>query len=475
MDAVSDACEYCGTPHPDAGTARTGRPRKFCNDVCRQAAHRARKASGTTAGDPALLALTPALGPRPPTTVSPASVGPSAGDELIAEIVRDIQDASRELLRALETPEAEEPLMLAAQMQEKLDGLVAGVVGRARHRRVTWAKVSNALKISEDTARHRFTERHILRRLSRFARRQHLPASLGELYTPRRATPSPRKRPPGPASTDRGTDGTTTRETGPPAPESNGAAYNRLAPVLSMLVRTAKISNKDMSAQIGCSASYLSRILNGERVPTWELTRRIARVCGADPDVLRNVWESQKLSSKRRDTTVVVIEDATPPALELLHQAIRTLYLRAGRPAPHDLAVASRWTLAADDIAVLLEAGLPAWNVLEPFVTTLGGDLNYFRKLLDNALEEEQEEHLHDPSTPTHVSWDTAPAGPSVSEQPTSTALTGIFAQFSSAFRNQPMVESGKARLLQRLAERNDDRQQRQTGKPCWPRVIAEG
>ncbi|MDX3589103.1 helix-turn-helix domain-containing protein [Streptomyces europaeiscabiei] len=368
--------------------------------------------------------------------------------------------------------------MLVAQMQEKLDGLVVGVVGRARHRRVTWAKISTALKISEDTARHRFTERHILRRLSRFARRQHLPASLSELYTPRRAAPSSRKSTPGPAGTDSGTDATATWETGPPAHESSGAAYNRLAPVLSMLVRTAKISNKDMSAQVGCSASYLSRILNGERVPTWELTRRIARVCGADPDVLRNVWESQKLSSKLRDATVVVIEDTTPPALDRLHQAIRTLHLRAGRPAPHDLAVASRWTLAASDVAVLLEAGhLPSWNVLEPFVTTLGGDLGYFQALLNSALQEEQDERLRGPQVPTPASWGAVPppAGPTASDQPASTALAGILAQFSSAFQNQPTVESGKARLLQRFAERNGDSPQRLTDKRCWPRAITEG
>ncbi|MEU0250458.1 helix-turn-helix transcriptional regulator [Streptomyces sp. NPDC006235] len=51
-----------------------------------------------------------------------------------------------------------------------------------------------------------------------------------------------------------------------------------------MLIRTAQLTNKEVSSRIGCSPSYLSRILSGERVPTWELTRKFAHACGADPE-----------------------------------------------------------------------------------------------------------------------------------------------------------------------------------------------
>ncbi|WP_309030045.1 helix-turn-helix domain-containing protein, partial [Streptomyces alfalfae] len=47
------------------------------------------------------------------------------------------------------------------------------------------------------------------------------------------------------------------------------------------------------------SASVLSRLMTGERFPSWKNVAAIARACGADPDVLRTVWEA---SSARRDS-----------------------------------------------------------------------------------------------------------------------------------------------------------------------------
>jgi transcriptional regulator with XRE-family HTH domain len=101
-----------------------------------------------------------------------------------------------------------------------------------------------------------------------------------------------------------------------------------------------------VSGRIGCSASYLSRILSGERVPTWDLTRKFAQACGADPGVLRTVWESEKLSQKGREL-VMDLDGTSLTAAEQLRIAVQTLHLRAGRPAPNDVAVASRWLLSA--------------------------------------------------------------------------------------------------------------------------------
>ncbi|MFI6376543.1 helix-turn-helix domain-containing protein [Streptomyces sp. NPDC050546] len=65
-----------------------------------------------------------------------------------------------------------------------------------------------------------------------------------------------------------------------------------------MLIRTAQLTNKEVSSRIGCSSSYLSRILSGERVPTWALTRKFAQTCGADPEVPRTSGNPR--SSARR-------------------------------------------------------------------------------------------------------------------------------------------------------------------------------
>ncbi|MFD8024540.1 helix-turn-helix domain-containing protein [Streptomyces lavendulae] len=151
-----------------------------------------------------------------------------------------------------------------------------------------------------------------------------------------------------------------------------------------MLVRTSKQTNKEVSTKMGISASYLSRILSGERVPTWSLTQNFARACGADPDVLRTVWESEKLNEKPSARTP--LEGPPLPAALRLHQAIRTLHHRAGRPASQDIALASHWTLSVTDVASVIEGqAIPAWQTLKTVVKLLGGDRDYFEALWKEA------------------------------------------------------------------------------------------
>ncbi|GAA2462897.1 helix-turn-helix domain-containing protein [Streptomyces lavendulocolor] len=389
------------------------------------------------------------------------------GEEILAEITRDLQDSARDLLRMLAASDGEEPLRRIAQMQDQLDGLTAAVVGRARYHRVTWAKISRILRVSEDTARHRYTERYILRRLARFTRPGSIPGSFTELFGTAPTTP------PDHPTEQGGTPeaGTPARTDDPPADdittisEPSGVAYNRLAPILSMLVRTSQLSNKEVSAKIGCSASYLSRILTGERVPTWELTRKFARACGADPDVLRTVWESQKLSQKGRDATVIDQAEDPMPATERLRTAVRTLHLRAGRPAPHDIAIASRWALDIASIASVLEAeALPEREVLLPLVRFLGGKVDYFEQLLEEAQEEllngpgllHRPRPAREPRGAANEEGDRRSRSPHLSESRETLApagLDGVLEAFSEAFTEQRTLESGRARLLQKLAE----------------------
>ncbi|MFG2351826.1 helix-turn-helix domain-containing protein [Streptomyces phaeochromogenes] len=323
-------------------------------------------------------------GPRP---AAPAS----RGDEILTEIARDLQDAARDLARLLPSDDGAQPLRRIAQMQEQLDGLSAVAVGRARYRRVTWATISSILHINEDTARHRYNERYILRRLARFARSGTVPASLSGLFgTTASKGPEPPGVPGAAAESPDASDGLPCESTTPSEP--SGTAYNRLAPILSMLIRTAQLSNKEVSTRIGCSPSFLSRILTGERVPTWELTQKFAQACGADPEVLRAVWESEKLSQKSRDATIPDTTDTLMPAAERLRTAVQTLHIRAGRPAPHDIAVASRWSLGAAAVASLLEAAsLPNESTLTAFVSLLGGNIDYFEHLLHSALLEAEQ------------------------------------------------------------------------------------
>jgi transcriptional regulator with XRE-family HTH domain len=398
--------------------------------------------------------------PRSASAARAAGYGrPCDGDELLAEIARDIQDGARDLARLLPSLGGEEPLRRIVQLQEQLDGLTAAVVGRARYRRVTWATVSSTLGISEDTARHRYTDRYVLRRLARFNRSETAPTSLAALFSTPAGGAHDGSGAPGSESGDtagdRGGGEGPDQQTSPV--ESSGAAYNRLSPILSMLIRTAQLTNKDVSSRIGCSASYLSRILSGERVPTWELTRKFAQVCGADPEVLRTVWESEKLRYKTGAHTTGP-DAPSLSASERLRAAIHTLHLRAGRPTPIDVAVASRWVLTAGTVASLLEATvLPPPDVLHTFVQLLGGDTDHFHQLLHDAHHETVPQPP--PTCLTATPATTTALARRTTAQPITPGPDGIagpdavMKTFSTVLTEGRTVEDGRARLLDKHAQ----------------------
>ncbi|MEU3620762.1 hypothetical protein ABZ725_52335 [Streptomyces sp. NPDC006872] len=98
-----------------------------------------------------------------------------------------------------------------------------------------------------------------------------------------------------------------------------------------------------------------------------------------------------QFSHKSREPDADLDDDRS--AAERLRVAVQTLHLRAGRPAPNDVAVAGRWLLSAGAVASVLEATiLPHQSILETFVRLLGGDIEHFNHLLDDARTEAAEE-----------------------------------------------------------------------------------
>ncbi|WP_327291893.1 helix-turn-helix domain-containing protein [Streptomyces sp. NBC_01198] len=72
-------------------------------------------------------------------------------------------------------------------------------------------------------------------------------------------------------------------------------ARSHLAPVLTQLHRASGIPLRSLAARLGLPAADTATILSGECFPGWSLTERFAQVCGADPLVLRKVWEDARL------------------------------------------------------------------------------------------------------------------------------------------------------------------------------------
>ncbi|MFC8349589.1 helix-turn-helix domain-containing protein [Streptomyces sp. NPDC057280] len=71
-------------------------------------------------------------------------------------------------------------------------------------------------------------------------------------------------------------------------------AANQLATVLSKLQVASGIPLRQLGLRTQVSASYLSRVLSGEKFPTWDLTAKLARALGADYDVVRRVWLAER-------------------------------------------------------------------------------------------------------------------------------------------------------------------------------------
>ncbi|MFI2415064.1 helix-turn-helix domain-containing protein [Streptomyces sp. NPDC018947] len=116
-----------------------------------------------------------------------------------------------------------------------------------------------------------------------------------------------------------------------------------LATVLSSLQRASGLSLRALAGRASLSPGFLSRVMSGERFPSWKHACSIARACGADPEVLRRIWES---SNARRDNQ---------PRLSTLASALRFLHLRAGSPTPWAISVTSNNDLDEDYVAGLLQ------------------------------------------------------------------------------------------------------------------------
>ncbi|MFG1807189.1 helix-turn-helix domain-containing protein [Streptomyces sp. NPDC049040] len=78
-----------------------------------------------------------------------------------------------------------------------------------------------------------------------------------------------------------------------------GGRRSHLAPVLCQLHRASGMPLRALAVRLGIPTADAAAILAGECFPGWHLTERFAQACGADPLVLRKVWEDARLREDR--------------------------------------------------------------------------------------------------------------------------------------------------------------------------------
>ncbi|WP_329585292.1 helix-turn-helix domain-containing protein [Streptomyces sp. NBC_01362] len=163
-------------------------------------------------------------------------------------------------------------------------------------------------------------------------------------------------------------------ENSEPSPDTGPAPGPAdFACVLSNLQRASRHSLRALSKKSGLSPSFLSRGMNGEGFPSWEATADIARACGADPEVLKKVWDDADARRLRK------------PRPETLASALRFLHQRAGNPTPTSMSASSGYALTPDHITNLLDGTtIGTWEDVQ----TLDGEYTYFEPLWKQAAAE---------------------------------------------------------------------------------------
>ncbi|MFF7705714.1 helix-turn-helix domain-containing protein [Streptomyces lydicus] len=301
--------------------------------------------------------------------LNPPDLGLSEAD--LNGAAEDLNRSASDFLEAVQqnTPT---PLLLhrIKGIQQIIEDAEAAAIRRGRLQGDPWKALAQPMNVSPERLRKRWTEEKLDRRLHRRRNSRDGPA----LAVPSRRHP----------------EGTTT----PPKERDVDCVPTmtprfQLASALSCLQRQTSQTIKKTASEAGVSASYLSRILNGTRLPAWEIVERLTNVCGGDLAELRALWEAAQ-RPPAPDT------DNRPPApfqreeaQRAFHAALRGVYLGANRPHLWALRQAMHDTITIGTLARTLKGGyIPDWPVVARLVFALHGRPADLRPLWQAARQE---------------------------------------------------------------------------------------
>lgn len=304
-------------------TSGRGRKRIYCTTTCRRAARSTRNRPG--------------LAPAPATTRA-----------TVSRIAEDIDQRASHLLQAeLADGDFPELLAISDRLAKEIGYFQSALVFDARQRGTSWKDIGQAAQISPATARERWRPDEVQRRLGR---RQRERAAASSLPPPHQADGVP-----------------AARRTAALDEKPVGRGAQKLASALSFLHRKSQLLIRDAATQAGLSASHLSRILTGERLPAWPVVEALAHCYQADPGDLRMLWEAGS-------GVVLPARDSVTVAADRLRAALRGLHLAASSPSEAHIHRITEGHLPVATITDLLHGrGVPGWRETSRLVTALGG------------------------------------------------------------------------------------------------------
>jgi transcriptional regulator with XRE-family HTH domain len=337
--------------NPDCGkpigrSAGSGRPRHYCSDACGRVYRRAREKSPT------------------PDTL--------AHNEFAEKVADDLTRAITHMLRLTRAQQPLAALSLLRVVDGDLEDLKAALIQQARDQRQKNADIAQCLglppeqltrKLSADAVRRRMDSRPLRTRTRVRLPRQ---ASLPPASAPRTVSTAriPGQRRP---SADGG-EVTPSRARDPDRHPARPAAV--LTRALSHLQRLSGKTLRELADDTEVSASYVSRVLSGERCPSWKVARLLTLACGGDPAEIQPLWAA----ARGRATT----------QRQSLPAALRGLYLAAARPRTDELGAHTRLTPHAIT-GMFNGTALPAWEDVEELAHALNAEAQPLRPLWNAA------------------------------------------------------------------------------------------
>ncbi|MFC1401512.1 MULTISPECIES: helix-turn-helix transcriptional regulator [Streptacidiphilus] len=312
---------------------------------------------------------------------TPLVTGPSTPErydralQLFAhDFAMQVEETQRLVSRTVAGDPDLDPLALLDQLNDVQHGLTdlqafAVQQTRSRHPNLTWKAIGGALEVSAPTASTRWSSDRTWRMLVRREARLDAKRRTESVFErrPTRSDPAACN----PSADTRTADASTDHTVG-----TASDPVRQLSSAMSHLQRSSTSSIRALAEVVGVSPSYVSRVLSGERLPSWKLTKTLAEACQGDPDHLRPLWEAARGLRPR------LLSDS---AASELHAAVSGLYLAAARPAPARLCSSSAHQLTAQQVSSFLAGTIPDWPVVRGLVSALHGRPEEVRPLWEQT------------------------------------------------------------------------------------------
>ncbi|MFK8909428.1 helix-turn-helix domain-containing protein [Streptomyces sp. YS-3] len=156
-------------------------------------------------------------------------------------------------------------------------------------------------------------------------------------------------------------------------------ASSSLSCALSFLLRRSGLSMQEAAQGTGLSRSYVSKIVSGDRVPTWPAAQALAEAVGANAGDMRPLWEAaQGLARAPRPSL--------DEAVARLGSALRGMYLAAGCPPYEQVSRLSGEVVPPAVVEGALRGEVvPCWETTSALLTALNAQPQDLRGIWDDA------------------------------------------------------------------------------------------